>query len=52
MIDYQYLKDNISQDFVLNLKKMGSLLVIQGPQSEDILASINSNIKTMNVWTL
>ena len=45
--DYQYLKENISQGFSIELEENKSLLAIQGPQSEDILASINSNIKTM-----
>ena len=47
MFDYQHLKENISQDFSIELEENKSLLAIQGPQSEDILASINSNIKTM-----
>ena len=47
MYDYQHLKDNISQDFNIELEENKSLLAIQGPQSEDILTAINSNIKTM-----
>ncbi len=47
MNDYQHLKDNISYDFSIELEENKSLLAIQGPRSEDILASINSNIKTM-----
>ena len=47
MIDYQHLKDNISQDFNIELEENKSLLAIQGPQSENILSDINSNIKTM-----
>ena len=45
--DYQHLKDNISQDFDIELEENKSLLAIQGPQSEDILSDINSNIKNM-----
>ena len=47
MIDYQHLKDNISQDFNIELEENKSLLAIQGPQSEDILSAINLTIKTM-----
>ena len=45
--DYQHLKNNISQDFDIELEENKSLLAIQGPQSEDILSDINSNIKNM-----
>ncbi len=45
--DYQHLKNNISQDFDIELEENKSLLAIQGPQSEYILSDINSNIKNM-----
>ena len=45
--DYQHLKNNISQDFDIELEENKSLLAIQGPQSENILSDINSNIKNM-----
>ena len=45
--DYQHLKNNISQDFDIELEENKSLLAIQGPQSEDILSDINSNVKNM-----
>ena len=45
--DYQYLKNNISQDFDIELEENKSLLAIQGPQSENILSDINSNVKNM-----
>lgn len=47
MRDYQHLKDNICQDFNIEFEENKSLLAIQGPQSENILSDINSNIKTM-----
>ena len=47
MTDYQHLKDNISQDFNIEFEENKSLLAIQGPQSENILSDINSNIKNM-----
>ena len=46
-IDYQHLKNNISQDFDIELEENKSLLAIQGPQSENILSDINSNVKNM-----
>ena len=45
--DYQHLKNNISQDFDIELEENKSLLAIQGPQSENILSDINSNVKNM-----
>ena len=45
--DYQHLKNNISQDFDIELEENKSLLAIQGPQSEDILSDINSSVKNM-----
>ena len=45
--DYQHLKNNISQDFDIELEENKSLLAIQGPLSEDILSDINSNVKNM-----
>ena len=36
--DYQHLKNNISQDFDIELEENKSLLAIQGPQSENILS--------------
>ena len=45
--DYQHLKNNISQDFDIELEEDKSLLAIQGPQSENILSDINSNVKNM-----
>ena len=45
--DYQHLKNNISQDFDIELEENKSLLAIQGPQSENILSNINSNVKNM-----
>ena len=46
--DYQHLKNNISQDFDIELEENKSLLAIQGPQSENILSDINSNVKNLN----
>ena len=45
--DYKHLKNNISQDFDIELEENKSLLAIQGPQSENILSDINSNVKNM-----